>query len=87
MYSGVLNAQAHRGRSSAAVSASRSGCDAGSLGSADVDEDALAAAIAADELADVTADELAQMEAGLALGDEPDESDESNAVDDEEPAL
>ena len=36
----------------------------------DVDEDALAAAMSQDELADVTAEELAQLEAGLVLGDD-----------------
>jgi flagellar biosynthetic protein FlhB len=63
--------------------------DDAALGPADVDEDALAAAIAEDELGDVTADELARLEAGLVLGDESDESesDESEDVDDEEPEL
>lgn len=37
----------------------------------DVDEDALAAAMSQDELADVTAEELAQLEASLVLGDDP----------------
>jgi flagellar biosynthetic protein FlhB len=37
----------------------------------DVDEEALAVAMAEDELGDVTAAELAQLEAGLVLGDDP----------------
>jgi flagellar biosynthesis protein FlhB len=42
--------------------------DAG-LNPADVDEDALAVAMAEDELGDITPDEMAQLEAGLVLGE------------------
>jgi flagellar biosynthetic protein FlhB len=43
--------------------------DSAALSLDDVDEDAVAAAMAQDELRDVTAAELAQLEAGVALGD------------------
>jgi hypothetical protein len=45
-----------------------------------VDEDALAAALAEDELGDMTPDEMARLEASLVLGDDSSDSD------DEEPA-
>jgi flagellar biosynthetic protein FlhB len=54
--------------------------DGAALGPADVDEDALAVAMAEDELADVTTDEMAQLEAGLVLADD------ATHVDDEEQA-
>jgi flagellar biosynthesis protein FlhB len=41
-----------------------------SLSPAEVDEDALAAAMAEDELGDITTEEMAQIEAALALGDD-----------------
>ncbi len=44
--------------------------DGAALEPADVDEEALAAAMAADELRDLTPDEIAQFEAGLVLGDD-----------------
>jgi flagellar biosynthetic protein FlhB len=52
--------------------------DAAALGPTDVDEEALAAAMAADELGDLTPDEIAQFEAGLVLGDD------STDIEDEE---
>jgi hypothetical protein len=39
--------------------------DGAALGEGEVDEDALAAALAADELADITPEEMTQLEAGL----------------------
>jgi flagellar biosynthetic protein FlhB len=45
--------------------------DAAPVEPAEVDEDALAAALAEDELGDVTPEELAGLEAGLVLGDDP----------------
>jgi flagellar biosynthetic protein FlhB len=57
--------------------------DGAALRSADVDEDALAAALADDELGDITADELAQLEASLVLGDESSDVDAAD-VDEEE---
>ena len=55
--------------------------DAAALGPADVDEDALAAAMADDELGGMTPVELAQLEAGLLLGED---SEDSTDVDGEE---
>jgi flagellar biosynthesis protein FlhB len=54
--------------------------DGAALSQSDVDEDALAAAMAEDELGDITADEMARLEAGLVLGDD------SSDPDDEAPA-
>ena len=48
----------------------------------DVDEDALAAALAEDELGDMTPDELARLDAGLVLG--PDEEDDPDTDDGEQ---
>jgi flagellar biosynthetic protein FlhB len=53
--------------------------EAAALGPADVDEDALAAAMADDELGGMTPEELAQLEAGLLLGED------STDIDTEEP--
>ena len=50
--------------------------DAAPVEPAEVDEDALAAALAEDELGDVTPEELAGLEAGLVLGDDPDSLDD-----------
>jgi hypothetical protein len=55
--------------------------DGAVLGAADVDEDALAVAMAEDELADMTPDEMALLEAGLVLGGD------STQPDDEEQEL
>ena len=52
--------------------------DAAALGPADVDEDALAAAMAEDELGGMTPEELAHLEAGLLLGND------STDIDDED---
>lgn len=46
------------------------------LGPDDVDEDALAVAMSEDELADMTPEEMAGLEAGLVLGDDPTAVDE-----------
>ena len=55
--------------------------DAAALGTVDVDEEALAAAMADDELGSMTPEELAQLEAGLILGED---SEDSTDVDGEE---
>jgi hypothetical protein len=50
----------------------------------DVDEEALAAALAEDELGDMTPDELARLEAGLVLGsDEEDDPDTDDGEQDQ----
>jgi hypothetical protein len=49
--------------------------DAAALGPEDVDEDALATAMAEDELGAVTPEEMASLEAGLVLEDDPTEID------------
>jgi hypothetical protein len=54
--------------------------DSAALDPTDVDEEALAAALAEDELSDMTADEMARLEASLVLDDDSSDSD------DEEPA-
>jgi flagellar biosynthetic protein FlhB len=54
--------------------------DSAALDPSDVDEEALAAALAEDELSDMTADEMARLEASLVLDDDSSDSD------DEEPA-
>jgi hypothetical protein len=48
--------------------------DGAALGPADVDEEALAAAMADDELGGMTPEELAQLEAGLMLGEDSEDS-------------
>jgi len=53
--------------------------DAAALGPEDIDEDALATAMAEDELGAITHEEMALLEAGLVFGDNPTE------VDGEEP--
>jgi flagellar biosynthesis protein len=63
------------------VAADDAWLDDAALTADDVDEDALAVAMAEDELGDMTSDELAQLEAGLVLGEE-----ETNDPDDEEHA-
>ena len=57
--------------------------DAAALGPTDVDEEALAEAMAEDELGDITPDELAEFEADL-VADDPDEIDHAPAQADEE---
>jgi hypothetical protein len=54
--------------------------DAAPVEPAEVDEDALAAALAEDELGDVTPAELAGLEAGLVLGDDPNSLDDGGQV-------
>ena len=58
--------------------------DAAALGTVDVDEEALAAAMADDELGSMTPEELAQLEAGLILGEDSEDSEDSTDVDGEE---
>ena len=52
--------------------------DAAALSPDDVDEEALAVAMAKDELGDMTAVELAQLEAGLVLGDDSSDADDED---------
>jgi len=53
--------------------------DGAVLTAEDVDEEALAVAMAEDELGDMSKDELAQLEAGLVLGEDSDDPDEEHA--------
>ena len=64
------------------VAADDAWLDDAALTAEDVDEDALAVAMAEDELGDMTSDELARLEAGRVLGE-----DDTNDPDDEEHAL
>jgi flagellar biosynthetic protein FlhB len=54
--------------------------DEAALTAEDVDEEALAVAMAEDELGDMTNDELAQLEAGLVLGEDSDDPDDEENV-------
>jgi flagellar biosynthetic protein FlhB len=56
--------------------------DAAALGPADVDEEALAEAMAEDELADITPDEMASFEADLVADDASAEADDPTEIDD-----
>jgi hypothetical protein len=64
---------------SEAVESGDAWLDEAVLTAAEVDEEALAVAMAEDELADMTSEELAQLEAGLVLGEDSDDPDEEHA--------